>query len=51
MNNLSKHAFWAVSIKNSICIIAFTVLSIVFEKWWIVLFSALFFSGLKIKED
>lgn len=30
------------TIKNCITLICFTILSIVFNKWWIVLFSALF---------
>lgn len=31
-------------IKNSISLICFTILAIVFNKWWIVFFSALFTS-------
>lgn len=31
-----------VTIKNCITLICFTILAIVFNKWWIVLFSALF---------
>lgn len=30
------------TIKNCITLICFTILAIVFNKWWIVLFSALF---------
>ena len=39
-----KNIWWAWAIKNSVVILAFTTLSIVFSKWWIVLFSALFMS-------
>ena len=31
-----------VMIVNSIIIICFTILAVVFSKWWIILFSALF---------
>lgn len=30
------------AIKNCVTLICFTILAIVFKKWWIVLFSALF---------
>lgn len=32
----------ALLIVNTIIIICFTILAIVFNKWWIILFSALF---------
>ena len=32
----------AVCIKNTVVVICFTALAIVFEKWWIVLFCGLF---------
>ena len=38
-------------IKNTIPMICFTVLSITFNKWWISLFSILFYSSIKIKES
>ena len=38
-----------VSIKNTVTLICFTVLAIVFHHWWIVLFSALFFSSVETK--
>lgn len=44
---MNKSIIWALAIKNSICIICFAVLAIVFHKWWIILFSALFLSGLQ----
>lgn len=40
---------WAWAIKNSVCIICWTVLAIVFDKWWIALFASFFLSGLKTK--
>ena len=45
MNN--KTLIWAWAIKNSIVIIAWTALAIVFHKWWIALFAALFINGLQ----
>lgn len=40
-----------VILKNIISLICFTILAIVFKKWWIVLFSLLFFSFITIKGD
>ena len=44
---MDKSIYCACLIKNSICVICFTVLAVIFHKWWIVLFSALFLSDLK----
>ena len=44
---MNKHAYWAWAIKNSIVIICFTALAIIFNKWWIILFAALFLSTLE----
>jgi CO dehydrogenase/acetyl-CoA synthase alpha subunit len=44
---MNKNAVWAWAIKNSICVICWTVLAIVFNKWWIALFGAFFISSLK----
>lgn len=44
---MSKSAWWAWAIKNIVCVIAWVVLAIVFNKWWIALFGALFISGVK----
>lgn len=41
-----KNTIWAWAIKNSICVICWTVLAIVFNKWWIAFFATLFLSGL-----
>lgn len=37
----------AAAIKNSVAIIAFSLLSVVFERWWIALFAILFMSSVK----
>lgn len=37
------------AIKNAVVIICFTVLAIVFDKWWIVFFSALFLNSVEHK--
>lgn len=42
-----KNGFGAWAIKNSICIICWTALAVIFNKWWIALFAALFMTGLK----
>lgn len=39
----------SVIISNTIRIIAFIVLAIIFDKWWIALFSALFLNSIKQK--
>lgn len=46
---MNKSAWWAWTIKNSICVICWVVLAIVFNKWWIALFAALFLSSLETK--
>ena len=42
----NKNIWWAWAIKNSICTICWVILAIVFNKWWIALFSVLFLSSL-----
>ena len=37
----------AVMAKNSICVICWTVLAVIFGKWWIALFAVLFMSSYK----
>lgn len=44
---MNKNFLWALAIKNSICVICWAVLAIVFNKWWIALFSLLFLSSLQ----
>lgn len=44
---MNKSVYWAWAIKNSVCVIAWVVLAIMFNKWWIALFAILFMSELK----
>lgn len=44
---MDKSLLWAWAIKNSICVICWVVLAIVFHKWWIALFAILFMSELR----
>lgn len=37
--------YWSVAIKNSICVICWVALAIIFHKWWIALFGALFLTS------
>ena len=46
-NALKPLVAWAIT--NSVILSCFTLLAIVFEKWWIVLFSAFFVYGFKAK--
>ena len=46
---MNKNIYWAWAIKNSICVMCWTVLAIVFNKWWIALFGALFITSLTTK--
>lgn len=43
-------AMLIVCLENLGIFICFTILAIVFNKWWIVLISALFFTSFKTKE-
>ena len=45
MNNRNKNSMFAVMLKNSICVICWTVLAILFNKWWIALFALLFLTS------
>ena len=38
---MNNHIWWAWAIKNSVVLICWTVLAIVFGKWWIALFAIL----------
>lgn len=40
-----------VMIKNCVSIICFTILAIVFDKWWIAIFAILFLESVKSKTD
>ena len=43
---MNKGAWWAWAVKNSVCLICWTALAIVFNMWWIALFSMLCMSSL-----
>lgn len=43
---MKKNLEWAWAIKNSVCVICWTALAIVFDRWWIALFAILFLSSL-----
>lgn len=47
---MNKNIVWAWAIKNSVCVICWTVLAIIFNKWWIALFGLLFMSELQTKD-
>lgn len=47
MDKSIRSIYWAWAIKNIACMICWTVLAIVFEKWGIALLGLLFMSGLK----
>lgn len=46
---MNKNLYWSVAIKNSICVICWTALAIIFNKWWIALFAALFLTSIETK--
>lgn len=46
---MNKNTVWAWAIKNSVCVICWTVLAIIFNKWWIALFGLLFMNELHTK--
>lgn len=41
----------AVLIKNTITLIVFSILAVIFQKWWIVLISVLFFTFTENKRE
>lgn len=45
--NMNKNIYWSVAIKNSICVICWTALAIIFHKWWIALFGMLFLTSIE----
>lgn len=47
---MSNSAWWAWAFKNSVNIICWVVLAIVFNKWWIALFAGLFVSWFQTSE-
>ena len=44
---MNKVAWAAWAVKNIICVVCWTVLAIVFNKWWIALFGLLFMTSIK----
>ena len=46
---MNKGAWWAWVTKNSIGVICWTALAIIFNKWWIALFGLLFMSDFQKK--
>lgn len=46
---MSKGAWAAWTVKNSVVLLCFTFLAIHFDKWWIILFSVLCLSSLETK--
>lgn len=46
---MNKNILWAWVVKNSIAILAWTTLAVVFNKWWIALFAMLFTNGFESK--
>lgn len=47
---MDKNLYWSVAIKNSICVICWTVLAITFNKWWIALFGVLFLTSITTRQ-
>jgi hypothetical protein len=48
---MDKNLYWSIAIKNGICVICWTVLAIIFNKWWIALFGALFLTSYETKQN
>ena len=46
---MDKNAWWAWTIKNSVSVICWVALAVIFNKWWIALFGLLFMSDFKMK--
>lgn len=44
---MNNHIYWAWAIKNIVCTVSWVILAIVFGKWWIALFGALFLSSIE----
>lgn len=42
---MNKNFHWSIAVKNSICVICWTALAIIFHKWWIALFGVLFLTS------
>ena len=46
---MNKNLIWPLVLKNIIAILAWIALAIIFNKWWIALFAALFLSDFETK--
>lgn len=46
---MNKSGLGAIMLKNSICVISWAVLAVIFNKWWIALFATLFMTSYGIE--
>lgn len=46
---MDKSIWWSVMIRNSVSIICWTILAIIFNKWWVALFAVLFVASVEYK--
>lgn len=44
---MKKNIYLACAVQNAVCIICWTILAVIFHKWWIIFFSILFFAYAK----
>ena len=44
-----RAAYFATAIKDSVAVICFTALAVIFHHWWIALFSIFFISSIRTK--
>ena len=42
MNKMKKNIYWICTVRNSISLICWTIIAVVFNKWWLAFFSILF---------
>ena len=48
---MNKNTIGSIALKNSICMICWTALAVIFNKWWIALFAALFMTEYTTKQQ
>ena len=46
---MDKSIYWAWAISNGLCVSCWVALAMVFDRWWIALFSLLFTSSIKFR--
>ena len=46
---MNKNVLWVWVIKNSIAVLVWAALAVIFNKWWIALFAVLFMSDISTK--